>query len=47
MELKIDDIYFIRGLSRRGTPIHLEGTGRSGDPLSMQDYVDTYYLHGT
>ena len=47
MELTIDDIYFITGLSCRGIPVNLEGTGRGGDPLSIQDYIDTYFLHGT
>ena len=42
LELKIDDIYFIMGLSRRGTLVNLEGTVRGGDPLSMQDYVNIY-----
>ena len=34
--------YFIAGLSRPGTPISLEGTGRGGDLLSVQDYINTY-----
>ena len=47
LELTIDDIYFITGLSCRGIPINLEGTGRGGDPMSMQDYIDTYFLLST
>ena len=35
LELAIDYIYFIMGLSCRGTPVNLEGTGRGGDPLSV------------
>ena len=47
LELTIEDIYFITGLSPRGIPMNLEGTGRGGDPMSVQDYIDTYYLPGT
>ena len=47
LELTIYDVYFIIGLSRRGTPVNLDGTGRGGDPLSVQDYIDTYCLLGT
>ena len=47
LELTIDDIYFIKELSRRGIPVNLERTGTSGDPMSMQDYTDTYFLPGT
>ena len=32
LELTVEDIYFITGLSRRGAPVNLEGTGR-GHPL--------------
>ena len=34
-EVALEDIYFITGLSRQGTPINLEGTGRGGDPISV------------
>ena len=47
LEITIEDIYFIAGLSRRGMPINLERTGRGGDPMSVQDYIDTYCLPGT
>ena len=40
-KLTVDDIYFITVLSRRGTPVNIEGTGRGSDPLSVQDYIDT------
>ena len=47
LELTIDDIYFITRISRRGTPVSLEGTSRGDDSLSVQDYIDTYCLPGT
>ena len=39
LEIRIDEIYFI--------PVHIERTGRSSNPMSVQDYIDTYYLPGT
>ena len=42
LEICVEDMYFITGLSRKGMPVNLEGTGRDGDPMSVQDYVDTY-----
>ena len=42
LEIALEDIYFIAGLSRRGAPVNLEGTGRGGDLLSVQNYIDTY-----
>ena len=47
LELTIEDIYFITGISHRGIPVNLNGIGRGGDPMSMQDYIDTYCLPGT
>ena len=41
-KIVVEDMYFIMGLSRRGMPMNLEGTSRGGDPMSVQDYVDTY-----
>ena len=35
MEIALEDIYLIAGMSRRGTPINLEGTNRGGDLLSV------------
>ena len=35
LELTIQDLCFITGLSQRGAPVNLEGTGRGGDPLSV------------
>ena len=35
LELTAEDIYFITGLSHRGAPVNLEGTGRGGDPLRV------------
>ena len=46
MEVTIEDIYFITRLSRRGMPVNIEGIDRCGDPLSIQDYVDTYFPPG-
>ena len=47
LEITSEDIYFIVGLSRRGSPVNLEGTGRGGDPLSVQNYIDVYCAPGT
>ena len=47
LELTMEDIYFIIGLSQRGAPVNLEGTGRGRDPLSVQNYVDMFYTPGT
>ena len=44
LEIALEDIYFIMGLSHRGIPINIKGIGRGGDPMSVQDYVDTYYM---
>ena len=35
LEITLEDIYFISGLSRRGAPVNLEGTGRGDDLLSV------------
>ena len=47
LEITLEDIYFISGLSRRGVPVNLEGTGRGGDLLSVQSYIDAYCASGT
>ena len=47
LEIALEDIYFIAGLSWRGAPINLEGTSRGGDLLSVQNYIGTYYVPGT
>ena len=47
LEITLEDIYFISSLSRRGAPVNLEGTGRGGDLLSVQNYIETYYVPGT
>ena len=47
LEIALEGIYFITRLSRRGIPINLKGTGRGGDPMSVQDYVDTYLTLGS
>ena len=35
LEIIVEYIYFIIGLSRRGIPINIEGIGRCGDPMSL------------
>ena len=47
LEIAMEDMYFITGLSCRGIPVNLEGIGKGGDPMSVQYYVDTYYMHGS
>ena len=47
LEVTVEDMYFITGLSHKGMPVNLEGTGRGGDPMSMQDYIDTHCPRGT
>ena len=47
LEIAVEDMYFIKGLYCRGIPVNLEGTGRGGDPMSVQDYVDTYCTLGS
>ena len=47
LEITTEDMYFITGLSRRGVPVNLEGTGRGGDPLSVQNYIDVFCTPGT
>ena len=47
LEVIVEYMYLIIGLSRRGIPVNLEGTGRGGDPMSVQDYIDPYYILGT
>ena len=44
LELTTEDIYFVTRLSHWGAPVNLGGTDRGGDPLSVQDYVNTYCL---
>ena len=47
MDIIVEKIYFIIGISSRGMPMNLEGTGRGGDAMSVEDYIDTYYPPGT
>ena len=47
LELTVEDIYFITGLSQWGAPVNMEGNGRGGDPLSVQIYVDIFRTLGT
>ena len=37
LEIALEDIYFIVGLSRWGSPVNLEGTVKGGDLLSVQN----------
>ena len=47
LEITTKDMYFITGLSLRGAPVNLEGTGRGSDPLSVQNYIDVFCTPGT
>ena len=47
LEITLEDIYFITGLSRWGALLNLKCTGRGGDLLSVQNYIDTYCAPGT
>ena len=47
LEITTEDMYFNTGLSRWGAPVNLEGTGRGGDPLSVQNYIDVFCTLGT
>ena len=47
LEITLEYIYFIFGLSRRGAPVNLEGTSRGCDLLSVQNYIDTYCTRAT
>ena len=47
LEVILEDMYFIIGLSRTGISMNLKGTGRGGDPMSVQYYVETYCTPGT
>ena len=47
LEITLEDIYFISGLSHRGALVNLEGNGRGGDLLSVQNYIDTHCVPGT
>ena len=47
LEITIEEIYFITVISCRGMPVNLEGTGRGGETMSVQYYIDTYCPLGT
>ena len=47
LEIALEDIYFITRLSHMRMPVKLEGTVKGGDPMSVQDYVYTYYMLGS
>ena len=47
LEITTKDMHFITGFSRRGALVNLEGTGRGGDPLSVQNYIDVFCTPGT
>lgn len=40
LEIQVEDIYFLTGLSKRGAPVSLLG-GRSGGEI-VKDYIATY-----
>ena len=47
LDITTKDLYFITVLSHRGALVNLEGTGRGGDPLSVQNYIDVFCTPGT
>ena len=47
LEVTLEDVYFISGLSRQGASVNLEGTGIGGDLLSVHNYIDIYGELGT
>ena len=47
LEITLEDIYFIISLSLRGAPVNLDGIGRGGDPISVQNYIEIYCTLGT
>ena len=36
LEVTVEYMWFITGLYRRDIPMNLKGTGRGGDPMSVQ-----------
>ena len=47
LEIIVECIYFFTRISRRGMPVNLEGNGKGGGPMSVQDYIDNYCPLGT
>ena len=45
IRIKVEDIYFITGLSRRGEPVDLHGKPLGG--LTVEDYVHVYCVGGS
>ena len=45
LRVKIEDIYFIIGLSRRGEPVNFQHKATGG--LNVEDYIRVYYAEGT
>lgn len=45
LEIEVDDIYFLMGLSRRGDSIYIGGRGGSGE--SVDSYVNDLCVEGT
>ena len=43
--LKVQDIYFLTGLSRRGVTLSLSGSARGGE--SVRDYIFQFYRDGS
>jgi len=41
----VEDIYFLTGLSRHGTPLPLSGSTRGGE--SVRDYIRQFYRDGS
>ena len=45
LEIEVDDIYFLTGLSRRGEPIEFGGRGGGGEPV--ESYIRDLCVEGT
>ena len=45
LTVEVEDIYFLTGLSRQGTPISL--TGSRGGDVTTQELINHHYIPGT
>lgn len=45
LTLEVEDIYFLIGLSHWGESINLPRMSLCGGTLTIEDYIDTYYLY--
>lgn len=44
---RVEDVYFMTGLSHRCDPINLKGGGQIEGSLTIQEYIDVYYEEST